>query len=541
MTATHDEVDDVLIVGWGPVGQTLAILLAQHGLRVRAVEKFAEHYPRPRAVHYDDEIARAFAVARVGEQIAAVSEIGGDYDWQTSDGRTLLHFDWTALGGNGWPSANMFHQPHVEQVLNQRAADFPLLTVQRGSRAVGVTDRGDRVEVTVQSAAGHESVLTARYVVGCDGANSFVRETIGATLHDLGFFFDWLILDVLPHEPMVMKPSNLQICDPARPTTVVSGGPGRRRWEFMRLPTETIEELNTEETAWRLLQPWHLTPANATLERHTVYTFQARWADQWRMGRVLLAGDAAHLMPPFAGQGMCSGIRDALNLSWKLALVLSGGAPDTLLDTYTSERSAHIQHAIGLSIELGNVICIADPEQAAGRDAVMLQAGGRPELALPPLPPEILGPGVLHSGPDGVLVPPVGQLGSQGRVTTSAGTTGRFDQVVGTGFAVTVAATAATDLATVLPADQLAALEAIGTQLVAVAAPGTSVTAPAPWQVVEDVDDHYLPALAAAGHAALVVRPDFYVFGAATTADGLPEIVADLLAQLGVRSAAAVA
>ncbi len=539
MTDRHSDVDDVLVVGYGPVGQTLAILLAQQGLQVRVVERWAEAYPRPRAVHYDDEIARIFAAAGVGDEAAAVSEVSGDYDWQNAAGETLVHFDWSAGGRSGWAAANMFAQPALEAVLDRRAQSFPSVTVQRGTQVVGIADHGDHVTATVRDADG-EHELSARWLVGCDGANSFVREQMGASLHDLGFFYDWLILDVVPHEQRTFSPYNLQICDPTRPTTVVSGGPGRRRWEFMRLPTETVEELNTEATAWRLLRRWDLTPENATLERHTVYTFQARWADRWRSGRLLIAGDAAHLMPPFAGQGMCSGIRDALNLSWKLALVAKGLAPDTLLDTYTSERSAHIQHAIGLSVELGNVICIADPEQAAARDAVMLKSGGRPDLALPPLPPEILGPGLLHGGPDDVLVPPVGQLGSQGRVTTADGTTGRFDQVVGTGFVVAVAADAATDPASLLSADQVAALERIGTRLVLLAAPGTAATASAPWQVVTDSGGHYLPELAAAGHVALVTRPDFYVFGAATQISELAEIVDDLLAQLEVRTAAAV-
>jgi 2-polyprenyl-6-methoxyphenol hydroxylase-like FAD-dependent oxidoreductase len=529
--------DDVLIVGYGPVGQTLAILLAQQGLHVRVVERFREAYRQPRAVHHDDEIARIFAAAGIGEETAAVREISGDYDWQNADGETLVHFDWSAPGGCGWPRANMFSQPGLEDVLDTRVRSLPSITVHRGQQVVGVSDDGDHATATVRDTDGSERTVQAQYIVGCDGANSFVRDQMGASLHDLGFFYDWLILDVVPHEQRVFTPYNLQICDPKRPTTVVSGGPGRRRWEFMRLPTETIEELNTEETAWRLLARWDLTPANADLERHTVYTFQARWADQWRTGRFLLAGDSAHLMPPFAGQGMCSGIRDAMNLSWKLALVIRGQAPDTLLDTYTSERSAHVQHAIGLSVELGNVICIADPEQAAARDAVMLKAGGRPDLALPPLPPEILGPGVLHAGPDDVLIPPVGQLGTQRAVTTAGGATGRFDQVVGTGFVLTVTGP---EVASQLPEDQVAALEALGTQLVILTAPGTTITAPAPWQVVTDLEDHYLPELAAAGHVALLTRPDFYVFGAATSAAELRGIVADLLTQLEVRTAATV-
>jgi hypothetical protein len=187
----------------------------------------------------------------------------------------------------------------------------------------------------------HEAV--ARYVVGCDGANSFVRGTLGATVTDLGFFFDWLIVDVLPHVPKVWCPLNVQVCDPLRPTTLVSGGPGRRRWEFMRLPGEDLDELHRAETAWRLLGPWEVTPENARLERHTVYRFQARWVDTWRRGRLLLAGDAAHQMPPFAGQGMCSGLRDAANLAWKLDLVLAGTARDCCSTPMRANASPHVR------------------------------------------------------------------------------------------------------------------------------------------------------------------------------------------------------
>jgi hypothetical protein len=172
----------------------------------------------------------------------------------------------------------------------------------------------------------------------------------------------------------VFDPINLQVCDPTRPTTVVSGGPGRRRWEFMRLPHETREELGRDDTAWRLLDAWDVHPANASIERQAVYTFQARIADRWRDGRVFLAGDAAHLMPPFAGQGMCSGIRDVANLAWKLDLALTGTAGPELLATYEEERRPGAVAALDLSIELGKVICVADPAEAAARDEAMAAA-----------------------------------------------------------------------------------------------------------------------------------------------------------------------
>jgi flavoprotein hydroxylase len=537
---------DVLVVGYGPVGQTLTILLARQGHRVLVLERQERPYPRPRAVHFDDEIARVFAAAGLGDQIAAISLPSGEYDWRNAAGQTLLHFDWGAAGPSGWPEANMFSQPQLEAVLAAKAESFPNVEVRRGWAAVALADHGDHVEARARLADGEhgeqaDRSVRARYVVGCDGANSFVREQLGTAVTDLGFCYDWLILDVIPHKEREWKPFNLQICDPRRPTTVVSGGPGRRRWEFMRLPGETIEELNTEQTAWRLLEPWDLTPRNADLERHTVYTFQARWADRWRDGRILIAGDAAHLMPPFAGQGMCSGVRDAANLAWKLDLVLSGRAGDALLDTYTSERSAHVQNAIGMSRALGNVICLTDPAAAAARDEVMLKAEGRPELALPAIPPPILGPGILNAGADGTPITPAGQLSPQGLVAGPDGAAGRFDEIIGTGFVILSPA----DLSAVLDEAARASLRRLGARVVRLAEPGAAAEpgrrdqAEPPGrdqagQVAIDVDGFYQRWLRAAGHEVIVVRPDFYIFGAAADAAQLSALLRDLFAQLGV-------
>ena len=215
----------------------------------------------------------------------------------------------------------MFHQPALEAALERRAGDLGV-EIRRGCAVAGLSQHQDVVAL----ATGDGEVVEGRYVVGCDGANSTIRTLLDVPVTELGFFYDWLIVDVVLRHERVFDPINLQVCDPARPTTVVSGGPGRRRWEFMRLDHETLDEL--ESRAWELLEPWDVRPDNATLERRAVYTFAARYAERWRSGRVLLAGDAAHQMPPFAGQGMCAGVRDAANLAWKLDLVLSGSAPD---------------------------------------------------------------------------------------------------------------------------------------------------------------------------------------------------------------------
>jgi hypothetical protein len=345
-------------------------------------------------------------------------------------------------------------------------------------------------------------------------------------------------LAVRPAGPMAgpreFIPGNLQVCDPRRPTTVVSGGPGRRRWEFMRLPGETVDELSTEETAWRLLQPWGLSTDSARIERHVVYTFQARWADKWRDGRLLLAGDAAHLMPPFAGQGMCSGLRDAANLAWKLDLVLSGHSPEALLDTYTPERSGHVQHAIGTSVALGEVICATDPEAVAQRDAAMLAGGGDPAKVLPPIPPPRLPSGLLHgAAADGDPIGPAGTLTFQG-VVSARGRRGRFDEVVGTGFVVAASA----DPSAVLDRRQRKALACIGARLVHLTAEsGTRpAAANAGGDVITavDIDGQYLTRMNEAGIQAVVVRPDFYLFGVAPALTDLPRLVDDLISQLGL-------
>ncbi|MFG2848155.1 bifunctional 3-(3-hydroxy-phenyl)propionate/3-hydroxycinnamic acid hydroxylase [Kitasatospora sp. NPDC048296] len=516
---------DVVIVGYGPVGQLTARLLGGRGWRVGVVERWPEAYKRPRAVGFDDEIARILAAAGLTRQFPYFSEPAPDYEWRNAAGQTLLYYNRRRIGASGWPQVNRFHQPHLEQALDARVRELPSVQVRRGHEATELADLGDLVEVTVRGPDQQHYTLRAAYVIGCDCANSFVRERMRTSVTDLGFFFDWLIVDVIPHDPWPQI--NLQICDPARPTTLVSGGPGRRRWEFMRLSGESVEDLNRPETAWQLLKPWNLTPDNATLERHTVYTFQARWADNWRDGRLLLAGDAAHQMPPFAGQGMCSGMRDAANLAWKLDLVLRETAPLTLLDTYTSERRAHVQHAIGDSIELGKVCCVTDPGAAAARDEAMLKADARPELALPPIPPAILGPGLLHSSPDGQLVPPAGHLARQGWVRAPDGRTGLLDEIVGTGFHVMAMA----DPRPHLSVGQRDFLASIGTRLIHMAPPDQLTPEDARragLDTVGDLDN----VLRDAGHAAAIVRPDFYLYGTAASLTDLPELVDELRAGL---------
>ncbi|MEW1634675.1 bifunctional 3-(3-hydroxy-phenyl)propionate/3-hydroxycinnamic acid hydroxylase [Streptomyces sp. NPDC093801] len=532
---THDTYSnatdtDVVIVGNGPVGATLSVLLARRGWRVTVLERRPRPYRLPRATSFDGETARLLAATGIGPGLGRVTEPANGYQWQTAAGAVLLDIGFTGAGPYGWPDANTMHQPALEDLIAAEARALDGITVLRGHEVVGIADGEGRVEVTATTDDDAAHVVSARWVVGCDGANSFVREHLDVPVTDLGFSYEWLLCDVELREPREFTPTNVQVCDPARPTTVVASGPGRRRWEFMRLPGESAAELGREETAWRLLAPFGVTPATATLLRSTTYIFQARWADQWRVGHVLLAGDAAHLMPPFAGQGMCSGVRDVVNLAWKLDLTLRGLAPESLLDTYTEERRAQAREAILASVQLGRVICVTDPAAAAERDATVL-ANRRGRPAARPEPAKPLTGGLLRrrSGAQ-EAEPAAGAVVPQGRVARPGGPVGLFDEVVGRGFVLLTT----DDAHTGLDGERLAFLEELDARVVRLLPPGQEAYADGGSDVigVTDADGVYGPYLAGFGATSLLVRPDYHVFGAAAGPEGAAALVDDLRAAL---------
>lgn len=492
---------DVAIVGYGPVGQFLALSLARQGHRVAVLERWTGPYPLPRAVHFDHEVGRILQSIGIRPDSNPIIEPYDDWYKCVNDaGETIMWIDWTGLGPSWWHTANFFHQPDLEAEIHKRVAAEPLIALHLGLDVVNVAQ--DEYSATVTAVSHPPSAdgattrtFCAKYVVGCDGANSIVRTQIGTEMEDLGFRFDWLIVDVIPSHPMNFKPPVQQLCSPSGPTTVVPGGPGRRRWEFMRMPSETIATLNTPETAWGKLSQWGLTPDNAKLDRHTVYTFQARWARTWRSGRLLIAGDAAHLMPPFAGQGMCSGLRDAMNLQWKLDLVLNGHAGASLLDSYGTERVMHVQRWIETSVEIGRTICVIDPEEAAARDAALKAALRDPKLAPPPPEPIKLGPGITRSED-----PYAGQLGIQSMTRTTRGER-LFDDQFGHGwFVVSSEELAASAIST----ETRSWFATIDGRVLSFAHQGD-------FQDTGGVYERWLEAL---GQPVVIVRPDFYVYAA---------------------------
>lgn len=488
---------DVLVVGRGPVGAVLAILLGQLGWRVTVLEARPEPYLLPRATSFDGETARLLAVTGIGADLHRITEPATGYQWRTASGQVLLDIAFSRRGRYGWPDANTMHQPALEQLLAERASAIPTIRTCLGHRVVDIVEGADRVTAVTENGDGRRNTFDARWLVGCDGANSFVRDRIGVAVTDLGFSYEWLLCDLTLHEPRDFVPTNVQLCDPARPTTMVGSGPGRRRWEFMRLPEETATELDTPGAAWRLLAPHGVTPDTATLLRSAVYRFRAMWADQWRMGRVFLAGDAAHLMPPFAGQGMCSGIRDVSNLAWKLDLVMSGRAGEPLLDTYTLERRTQTKASILASVKLGRVICVTDPDAAASRDQAILANGGGRVTEPPKAEPLTRG-----------LSQPAGQGGGAGEVIVAGG--GEAD--VGAGRFVLISTQ---DPAIELGEDHRSFLAGIGARLVRVPASEPLAGPATTGDAGTGSAGGYGAYLAGLDAATVLVRPDCHVFGTA--------------------------
>ncbi|MDI1363952.1 MAG: bifunctional 3-(3-hydroxy-phenyl)propionate/3-hydroxycinnamic acid hydroxylase, partial [bacterium] len=357
---------DVLIVGLGPVGATLASLLSDAGVDVIAIDKSTDVYPLPRAAHFDHEIMRVFQQLGLADEVLRHARPAVGYEFRSAQGEVLVDFgDMSAeLAPSGWASGYMFNQPGLERALRAKLAKSAHARVFLGAAFERVTECTDAVEAQVAGPDGPFTVR-ARYLVGCDGAWSPVREAIGSRLDDLQFDEPWLVIDAIPRSGSNLPTVNLQICDPARPTTCVLMGPGRHRWEFMLLPGETTEQVLEEAFVTDLLGSWNV---DVEIERKAVYRFHGLVAETWRAGRVLIAGDAAHQTPPFAGQGMCAGIRDAANLAWKLAAVLHGDAADVLLDSYQVEREPNARAYIRLAIEMGRVVCTLDPQLALARN-----------------------------------------------------------------------------------------------------------------------------------------------------------------------------
>ncbi|MBO4254195.1 bifunctional 3-(3-hydroxy-phenyl)propionate/3-hydroxycinnamic acid hydroxylase MhpA [Streptomyces griseorubiginosus] len=455
----------VVIVGAGPVGVTAALLLARHGVRSVVLERHRDIYPLPRAVAADDEIHRILQAAGVGEEFTAISRPAGGLRLLDARHRVMAEFRRSRNGHHGYPQSSMFDQPELERVLRDALATRPECELRGGVEVTGVgPDTTGPVRVTYRDDTGdHE--LWAEAVLGCDGANSLTREAIGGTWEDLRFEERWTVIDAETTGPVRCWEGVDQVCDPKRPGTFMRVNDTRYRWEFR------IQE--GQETVRELVAPW-LPPSydgDFEIVRETQYTFRARVADRWRSGRVFLLGDAAHLTPPFVGQGLCSGLRDAHNLTWKLARVLRHGADERLLATYESERRPHARHVVRLAVVMGWAMTGGQDGAAALRRRLLSAAcriPGLTERAGRDLsPPLTAGPLVRR----GIRRSLAGTMCPQPWVNVDGRPT-RLDELLGDSFTI---------LTSAAPSPSLTALaQALGIRAVSVADLGDDGT-PAAW------------------------------------------------------------
>lgn len=372
---------DIAIVGYGPTGATLANLLGLQGLKVAVLERDAAPSPLPRAVHFDGEVMRIFETAGLAGELLPVIRPSGGMRYVNTAGQVMIERKPALeIGAHGWANNYLVHHPHLEAILRRGA-----------ERHAGVEIFHD--EVVSLSQSEHEVLLQTRnktlqalWAVGCDGARSVVRQAIGTQHEDLGLHQPWLVVDVLMEREVELPAQTVQYCNPARPVTAVKVTGQRRRWEIMLMPGDVPESMTEPDTVWRLLEPW-IRPGDARLERSAVYTFHSLIAKRWRDRRLFIAGDAAHQTPPFLGQGMCAGIRDAANLAWKFS-------HERLLNTYQSEREPNVRVYIEEALRLGAIIQTTDPQVAAGRDRRFLESGKEEMVNLSPP----LGPGAHHDG-----------------------------------------------------------------------------------------------------------------------------------------------
>lgn len=500
---------DVVIVGCGPVGAYAANLFGRTGLRTLVLDREKAPYSLPRAVHIDHEMARLLADAGLWSPLEDRMLAADGHIHIGADGGVIRYL--SAAGQPrrfGHANDYFFYQPELEEVLRDGLGRFPNVEMRLGTEVTDVTQ--DETGVSLRLADG--TTLSAAWAIGCDGARSTVRKAAGIRLDDLRFDEPWLVVDAEVDGPItfpdftgVPEGANLQrlsvmLCDPRRPATVVPGRGSHRRWEFMLLPGETEAAMEDPEVVRSLVAPW-VKGVPHRIIRAATYRFHGLVAEDWRRGRLFLAGDAAHQTPPFFGQGMCHGLRDAANLAWKLELVQSGLADEALLDTYQVERDAQVRHVIGRAVEVGRTICLLDPQAAAARDARVRAEAGMKTAAdlIIPLSSDIIGAG----GGERFINPRVGD--------------GLLDDVTGGGWT----------LLTLRPLSLTREGEAAIAHL---KAKRISI------ESIDDDEGHVAAWFAQNGVEAVLIRPDFYL-AFAGMADSASLEVSALGQSMGLRRA----
>ena len=427
---------DVAIVGAGPVGLMIANYLGQCGVNVTLVEKLASLIDYPRAIGLDDESLRTFQAVGLAENVLPHTTPWHAMRFLTPKGRCFADIQ-PKTDEFGWSRRNAFIQPLADRVLFEGLARFANVKVLFSRELEGFKQSESGVALTLKNSEGRSERLQAKYLIGCDGGNSLVRRSLDISFEGKTAPNQWIVVDIA-NDPLA-TPHVYLCCDPVRPYVSAALPHGVRRFEFMVMPGETEAELSKPENMRKLLAKVLPNPDNIELIRSRVYTHNARLAGQFRQGRVLLAGDAAHIMPVWQGQGYNSGMRDASNLAWKLSLVIKGLAADSLLDSYEQERRDHAKAMINLSVLAGHVLAPPKRWQGTLRDGVSWLLNYLPpvkryfvEMRFKPMPQYTRGALIVPSEKGS----PVGKMFIQPKVLTDAGTTVLLDEVIGENFAI---------------------------------------------------------------------------------------------------------
>ncbi len=492
---------DIVILGYGPVAAVAVNMLAQRGWNVAVVERMPDVYPLPRAIAFDGETFRTFQELGLDGEISRSTTGSQGAEFLDGDGNRIIGFDLPegALGACRHPDTSYFHQPTLEKTLRRNAAGFSNVTVLLEHEAGMPNQNAERVSVNVTDiASGEQKTLTADYLIAADGASSQVRKGLGFKLESLGYDCQWLVVDATVKDRSGLPVTAQQHCDPKRIVTFVPGVNELVRWEIRSLPGESAEDMQNNDFIWSVIGRW-VTPENASIERSAVYQFHGTTADFWSKDRIFLAGDAVHQTPPFLGQGMVAGIRDVVNLVWKLDRVKNGTAPASLLETYQPERKPHAHDLVSWAVEMGQLMDqIADAHTSGVFPADMKAAYGG-NRGFPRLHCGVLALNE-NDASDGVT----GYPSPQPLVAYNGAEPVLMDELIGPNFAIL----SATDVSNDLSEKHKALLERIGT---------TMLVLPESSRKSRELD-------ALLGlHKAVILRPDRYVFGLVNNVHSMSE------------------
>lgn len=500
---------DVALIGYGPSGVTAANALGHLGVSVVAFERDEAIYPRARAVTVNDWTLRCFQSFGLDREVERDLDPTVALRWITYDGRELNRSAFPRPLAGEFAASYAIYQPRMEQTLRDGARRFEHVAVHYGCEVQSVQQDDDGVTVTARRAADGAMVSRrVRYALACDGGASPTRGQIGARLMGDTMPTRWVVIDAKVKRWWPDRHILTFWSDRKRPVVDIALAGDNHRWEFPLGPDESDADFQTHDQLWALLNSLNVQREHVDIHQHAFYRHHVRMADRWRVGRVFLLGDAAHLMPPWAGSGMQSGIRDAVNLCWKLKAVLDGHLPDTVLDSYQAEREPNVQYFTQVSLQLGRLIKMElSPEElaalAASRD------GPSPLLALPFYPGGWVRGRTKPSSAVGEMLP-------QLRVCAANGRLHRLDDLLGDGFALLGDGDAP---GTWLSDDERAGWDRLGARHFTVRPPDQPGGGP---DDLIDIDGRLLPWLRQYGTRAVAVRPDRFVAAAQGSGLGVP-------------------